>query len=399
MAIKMDVSSLTAEDGGQLHLHFKNGESLPVETPLSLNYRVDADLYEVHFLLKKDLKESEIFQVYDARKQRIGWCIPALALSSDLHDYSENVHFLNYASAAMKNVLRAKYVNQFGVNIDLELNSLKLSDIYHSNVAILVINKNSLEVDDRFEIDRAVPSLAKYGYVKFLSEYSCEIFLTADGPSDSKLKLKKVSEDLEQLVLISQLYHQLFYCESKAEFRFFFLYQLFELLLEEVFHCEEHRVFNEIEKARTSGKIKDALAKIGSLTSEKTRMNSLFSVYTKVDSAALLSLKSACTDFLRLAELDVPNECGQCLYAVRNKFIHEYWRSPEDTSDRLNFVANETIEVLEQIFASFESPHKIDDSNQADPSRATKTPAKYHPLLTRGWSCLQDVYKNRKLFR
>ena len=351
-------SKITEDPKCHFQLQTESNELIPVDIPITLDPAFEDKEFDVFILVKKDLNENDIFQVFDRlSNSRIGWCIPVQALSSNEHDYSENVHFLKYAYIAVRDILSESNLSEFKERIDLELDTVRISNIFHPRTAILVICRETLSGSRAFELDRAIPSLMKYGYLKRTSSAPNEIVFTGDAPNDHKLYLRMVSPELNDCALIANLYCKLFAFESKPEFKFFYIYQLLEYLLGEVLRVEQDKVVKKIIAANEGGgNMRGALEEMQNIVSEKARMKALLNHYTKVSVAASQSLRDSCNDLMRAIDMESRGNCLEHFYVVRNSLFHGFWRFPESELARLSVITHEALDVFEELFSSYEKP-------------------------------------------
>ena len=74
----------------------------------ALEVEADDDTYRIFTLFRKDVRNEDIYQVFDRDiEQRIGWIFPVAALTSTEHSQSANPHFLKVAFKAFELLLKA----------------------------------------------------------------------------------------------------------------------------------------------------------------------------------------------------------------------------------------------------------------------------------------------------
>ncbi|MGP5355851.1 hypothetical protein [Pseudomonas helleri] len=333
-------------------------DDIILSTPLHLDAAFDEKKFDVFFLAKKDILESDIFQVYDeARKTRIGWCIPVNALDSAEHDFSSDPHFQKYAFSAIKNALIKVDNSIFTKEIDVGLSSqIRLTDIFHSGTAILIISRETLEVDRVFEIECAMPSLIKHGYVRLSNISPDEIALSGVRPESSRIQLKLISSDLSSHQVIDSLLHSAFAYETKPILCFFYIYQVFELLLEEIYQSEQLKIVNDlITAAGDSSKAKEALEKAQRISSERKRIALLAGVYSKSQSK-LSNLKMSCNALLKTIGRNEGKNFDEYFYSIRNFIFHQYRDFPADKEELLREIIYDVRDWLPDMLCSFKKP-------------------------------------------
>jgi hypothetical protein len=334
------------------------GDDVLLSTPLHLDSAFDEKKFDVFFLAKKDILESEIFQVYDnTRGTRIGWCIPVNALDSTDHDFSSDIHFRRYAFSAIKNALININDSIFTKEIDIGSNfQIRLTDIFHSSTAILIISREKLSADQEFEIECAMPSLISYGYVRLSNVSPDEITLSGIKPENGRIQLKLISSDLSNHQIIDSLLHSAFAYETKSILCFFYLYQIFELLLAEIYQSEQLKIISYlIAAAGDSSKAKEALEKAQHISSEKKRINLLTTVYSK-SQGGLSNLKISCNAFLKTVGRSEGENFEDYFYSIRNFIFHQYRDFPVDKEQLLKQVICDVRDWLPDMLCSFKKP-------------------------------------------
>lgn len=95
------------KDDCKFYLVDDSGSHTKIEVPIDLDNSFKDKDFEVYFLAKKNVKESDIFKVHCKKNEsRIGWIIPTLSLGSALHDLSNDAHFLKYAYIGIRESLK-----------------------------------------------------------------------------------------------------------------------------------------------------------------------------------------------------------------------------------------------------------------------------------------------------
>lgn len=333
-------------------------DDILLKSPLLLDNAFDEKTFDVFFLAQKDILENDIYQVYDeTRKTRIGWCIPVNALDSTDHDYSSNIHFQKYAFAAIKYALLNIDDSIFTKQVDIGSNlQICLSDIFHSNTAILIISRETLVAEQAFEIETAMPSLIRHGYVRLSTISPDEITLRGIKPENGKIHLKLISSDLNNHQVIDSLLHSAFAYETKSILCFFYLYQIFELLLEEIYQNEQSKIVNElIIAAGDPSKAKDALEKAQRISSEKKRIGLLAKEYSK-SQEKLSNLKNSCNTLLKTIGRNEGKNFEEYFYSIRNFIFHQYRDFPLDKEQLLQEVVYDVRDWLPDMLCSFKKP-------------------------------------------
>lgn len=346
---------LTFSDGFFILRDEVSDVEIRVKTPLSLDASHSLDGFNLHFLAKKDVKESEIFQVHNDSGVRIGWCIPVISLASDDHEYAEDQHFLRYAYAAVVHSLNKADKDIYQKSLSASYEEISMTDIFDESTVLLILSKTNLD-NGSFEFDRFSPALFKYGYTKLQSRNPNEIEYFAEAPNTKKLTIKSTSTDILNYQLISELLNFSVAYEKNAAFKFFYLYQILELLIENIYQNEQKIIINDLVSAQgDTGKTKDVLDRLQAFISEKSRIqkleNSYMSQHVNID-----QLKSFCNQFLVLIGRKPGTTLATCLYPIRNFIFHQYRDFPK--SDQANEIFEGVIKSALDVFIDMLASYK-----------------------------------------
>lgn len=301
-------------------------EFVDISYPLAVEDTFDPDNFRIYPLVNKSLVENDIFQVYDTtRNQRMGWCLPLEALNSTEHSYANNEHFLRYAYVAALKLLNTSFENAITLNPTVEsAHTLSFSEFFPDSTALLVISLDTLVNPDGFNIDDWIPALYLYGYVPLKTrnpEYLC---LTGKVEKNCRLNLQPISNHLPRQSFVESVFADLLAFERNPLLRFFYLYQVVELLLEEVFRCEQSLLVDRL--LDTSGdalKTKEILETVSDISREKERLKLLTTKYLK-RAPSCERLKHACDSFLAACGKETPEHPMYSFYKVRNILFHQY---------------------------------------------------------------------------
>lgn len=363
MAVAVGVSGNRLEFGGFIYdsevKRFVSssckplGFSLEVSSPLKLDSTVDPSKYSICFLVKKDLRENEIFQVYDkSRDKRMGWCIPLNALGSVEHYCAENRHFLRYAYVAAAKILNEQPVDIYRKIPLLDENgSVEITQFLSESTALLVVSNETLE--GRFEAVRWVPSLASLGYFPLTSVDPNLLKFKGPVVSDERIYLWPVSSDLVELQRIEQVYSQAVPYEVKEVFQFFYLYQIIEYLMTVIFKNEQDALVNDIVAVRGDvSATKDALEKVSALTSEKERLKLLMAKYASCD-AEMSDLKRVINGLLKDLGRKEGATLATTIYPTRNFIVHQLIDFPVEQLDKMSDLVAEFLIFLPIMLSRF----------------------------------------------
>ena len=298
-----------------------------INYPLKILEDYNPANFEIFLLAKKDLLENDIYQVYDkGRDKRIGWCFPIQALNSTDHDYAENEHFLRYAYIASYKLICSCPENVFNYSPNLDSNYLSFTDFFSESTAVLLISLETLDQSCEFNINEWIPSLFLNGYVKLGSRDPKSLVWSGSRPTQNRLNLHSVTHIVEGLSFVQNVFSDLLAYESNDLFNFFYLYQIIELLLEQVFKIEQRKIIAELSVVgEDTVRIKEILEKIQQYTSEKKRLHLLVETYTHTPSELNSNdLLDACNKFHLTPDKDINTNVCDSLYKVRNMLFHQY---------------------------------------------------------------------------
>lgn len=355
------------EDNSFLSDHNESaGIKLSISSPLKLDQSFEDKKFLVYFLVKKELKESEILQIFDATsRKRIGWCIPINALDSKEHDYKDNEHFLRYAYIGMLNALNLDKEGLYLKNTEMEtLKTLKMGDLFHESTALLIISEETLS--EQFLIDRRLPALATYGYTLLTNQDPTNLYPHNKKVNSDKVYLDSVKNDITQLTYLKSIYVNVLPYEHQPIFRFFFLYQAIEMLMELIFEIEQSKTIDRLLQAKGDTVLtKDILSEMNQNTSEKKRMSLMVQRYCMCDRDTK-NIIDSCKDLLKDLEINLdgdPINLESSLYKVRNFLFHKFHNYPKHADEKLEVIVLDFLEFLSLALAKFCNPYTAEKTD------------------------------------
>lgn len=336
-------------------------KKLIINSPLILNSAFEGKDFLVSFLYKKSLRESDVFQVMDKKRNcRIGWCLPINSLCSVEHDFFEDEHFLRYAYMGIKcalNSIETPFV-QKGVIID-DQEAWLLSDIFDESIALLVISVETL--DRNFDVSDWLPSLASNGY-SLIDATNSGLISDADieymEVAGKYLDLYSVSEFIGNRVYLKAIYSHLLVFEKNPLVKFFYIYQILEFLIELVLSNEQIKIIDDLASVRNEpSKLKGKISKFGEISGEKYRFNLLICSYcSKCEGGdELNSLIGACNRLLEKLNITGGPRFEDSLYPIRNYLFHQFRNFPdsEDAKNELKNVVDCLIKFVPILLSAF----------------------------------------------
>lgn len=337
---------------------FDGNSRVVLKSPLAFDNSCNSNDYHLFFLSKKNVNENDIFVVHDqANKKRLGWIFPVNALSSNNHDYYDNPHFLKYAYVGAKKAIDECGDHVYTRKADANDGVLEFSDIFDDATVLLVLYKEHVPAGLENNYELLTPSLFKHGYVSLKSGNPNDIELLIEAPEERKLNIQFVSQDVDNYKIIGEILDRSIAYEKRAIFKFFFMYQIFELLIDNIYKIEQRAVTKELIEAQgDSGKTKEVISKIQEFLSEKKRINLLFGEYSSVK-GQLVELKHYCNDLLTILGKEEGGEAQDCFYKIRNFIFHQYRDFPREGEDCLSNIVAEVINILPELLSTFKVPN------------------------------------------
>ncbi|CAI1804580.1 hypothetical protein [Serratia proteamaculans] len=337
------------------------------EIKLKYNHPVDLafenkDFY-TFFFSKKNLKESNIYMVHDERRKRIGWVIPIISLDSTEHQFAQDEHFLRYsfiaAREALKNSTNEIYKKNIEKNNGIDIESLNISELFDDSTSVFIVSKETLPVEkiDNFDLGEYIPSFFSYGYVELTKKDPSLLFFEQEIEETNIIKLHCASKDVGSIDYIRSMCSNVLPYESNAIFRFFYLYQVIEMLMDIILY-EEHRCIVQ-ELATVAGdmsRIKELLDKLSESASEKKRIKLLTEKYTS-NQYNMDLLRQCCIELLTDLGKEPADGLAGFLYPIRNFIIHQFRNFPPECIGKLSDVTEEFIMLLPSMLANFKIPN------------------------------------------
>ncbi|MEE4333496.1 hypothetical protein V2J70_08365 [Pseudomonas alliivorans] len=365
MSLSLTINSVSTSysyrgvENGNFALHIAaDNEIVEITTPLSLDTEFRDMEFDVYFLIKKDIKESDIFQAIDSNGTRIGWCIPTNALGSDLHDYAGDIHFLRYAYKAIEGALKKLDDTLFKSDVNFNTsNQINFSDLFHPYTALLVVSRLNITTRGAlFDFERALPSLVGYGYQPLTTKDPALLKHVGLNPIGQKLKITLTSHDIENHELINSILTSILAYENNPTFRFFYLYQIFELLIESILKIEQEDVIEQLYQAKLDpARSREILRELKDMIGEKDRIKLLIEKYSSCTNG-LEDIREACKNFLSSVGSTSGTSFEDYFYPVRNFLVHRLRELPLAGTSHLSDIVLHTLNFLPKILFNFKKP-------------------------------------------
>lgn len=337
------------------------GFSMVISTPLKLDPAFNNKPFEVYPLVKRDLVENEIFQVFEKpRDRRIGWCIPVNALCSIDHDCAEDIHFQRYAFAALLTFLNSSdstlHANQLVIEGD---QIVSLAQILPSSTSLFIVSVETLVGD--FSLARWLPSFATMGYFPLSSVNPEELCVSRGKVVAREVKIFPVSGEIQDCTHLSLIYGRTYPYEKSATFQFFYLYQVLEYLMDLVFRNDQKKLIDRFIAVQNDlNATKDLLQGLSGNVSEKKRMARLVSNYCSA-SGDLGDLINSCCDLLDALGIKRGNSLETTVYQIRNFIFHQFRNFPASAEGQLVPVVQSFEAFLSVLLSKFRVPTEESD--------------------------------------
>lgn len=292
--------------------------------------------------------ENSIYHVY-VGEVRIGWIFPLQALFSIEHGYADNKHFLKYAYVATYILL-----DSLDVTVKYCPPEFVLEEFFEdSSQCMLVCDIKNCEKIPDFSISDYTVSLYKYGYSKLIGE-PFELSNLQDE-SRRRVTLQPISNELRKEPFITTIFEQQIPQTSNQIIRFYYLYQIIEILIDNVFSHQFKGILSLLDKEnRNLFEIKD---KILTESGEKHRINLLFSDFiSSINSSYRSDVKASCDTFLQKNGEDSKNSYIDSLYAVRCFLVHRLYGLDSDSLMLLEEVNTSLLAFLIEVLLNYKTP-------------------------------------------
>lgn len=289
--------------------------------------------YLVYAFARHDYSENDIFELYLKQpEKRIGMIFPLQAAVSREHEKADDITFLRFAQGAFMalcNGLEMAYLRQPDANERI----LSIFDFYPPNTIVIAIHRPLLVNVPGFHIDDYLASFIKYGY--FLQAPSLDPRKIASETKDrfevphTRVFIQAIAPEMQQVAFITHLLKVLLPYADTSLLRFFYLYQIVELMMGTLLELSftEFKQRLSIAQPVSSG-IREVIEDLQEQLNEKKRMSKLFERHL-TPSIDLNGLRGSCNEFLSSlgSTSTTPGHqrgVAEFLYPVRNVLFHNF---------------------------------------------------------------------------
>lgn len=337
---------------------------IPLDFTDSSVKKFNSSDYDIFFLLKKDVKESEVIRLcMPNNNETVGYLLPLISLESNEHIYAKDRYFLRYSYITIQEILQRCNMTSVMKKIDINQTAFKLSDFFNDEMVICIIYKNMLNIGD---FSKIAPVLFKHGFIRVNAKKPNELmYKIKTNEEPTKITLHQVNPIIVEAPLIDKILHEQFPYEKNIAFKFFILYQIIELLMERVYNYFQSKIINELLIHRENiHKSKEILGEIQDVSSEKRRLKSLFSTFiTNFDNKN--ELKDACF-ILNQRVIDGNIKDGkdfvEYFYPIRNYIVHNYRNFPDAELNNLDLILDYFIDSIPSILSQYKESNIMNES-------------------------------------
>lgn len=307
----------------------------------------DINEYELFVFESTSLvAENDVFLIHETELGKdIGWLFPLSTLESNENDYSGKVFFNQFRFCAYQKILSKSF--SLKENILSKRESFLLSDLFNSDLIIVLIEKNELTPDSNFEILKYLPSFANYGY--FIKndhklKYVCpNNLITNKFRGKKKIHIQKTKNQVYTSNFTKKLYTNYLKTLDHHLIRFHLLYQVIEYHITELFNTDFDKLLDDYNN-RTITK-NNFIDKLNTTRKERENVRKVLKGVNPNDSTfekdMLINLKRDCNAFISEFGEEEKNELGDLIYDTRNLIVHNY---REITDEKINLLNEITFE-------------------------------------------------------
>lgn len=327
----------------------KDGKEALYKPELAVIPGFEPEDFMLKILFNQKAVESSIFEVHCDNSDRVGWLFPLQALLSNQHDFHDKPFFLKQAYVAYYLI-----IEMIVDKIDFEkVDDVILTDFLNENCQILLLEKRSLNRDSViFTYEKYAPSLLAYGYTNRNSGFK----LGRLDELGRRIKLRRVSEKLEQDAYILTLFRELIPSELDELSRFHVLYQTVEVMINIIFQRRFELMLQRLQTSTTNIYVNETAEELKNLMGEKERVRLLFTKWSDIDGGVGSALLNECKAFLDDNGYPVKRDLFACLYGTRNLIVHSMYKLDTEGLEKLRVINEKFLYVLVEMVNTFAEP-------------------------------------------
>lgn len=286
----------------------------------------------------KDVAENDIHEVkvkscvIGESDFRIGWLFPYAALISTEHDFAENPHFLYYVFHVYSKLLNDNEIINRLQNGD-SWETIINEKINHDKNLLIVENAN---LKQKTQLKELEISLFMYGYSHDKIFRSSKLLSCQDNENNTLYlsRCKQILNEERQAYINTYVEEFLnsFIGESNPFIAFFFIYQLYEVLLDDVLISKLKDLISKVDNGTAS------VRQIDRQLQDSTEAKRLEKIVkdSKIKVSSYKDLRKICNDYIPENAKDY--KIPECVYQVRNRVVHRFRlvASDEEAMKKIN---------------------------------------------------------------
>lgn len=338
----------------------------------------ESDEYEVIIFHKPNCKPDEIYTVHfnggdkeNERENRIGWIFPikvfdedpkSLSIQEEPKRYSAFCGYAYKAFVKLCNYIKEADEGKIPFRYDKKPSPSTLLNFYDDDSVVLVISKTRKDnyevvLNEEFEIKNYLPSLLTYGYWLLKDKSACDFADKANENRTNQILVTKKffisrnSFELDENKFIEELFTSLLIRQTNEIAEFHLLYQVIEILIENVFNFE-------VEQFPKKFSLEDSnffklRKELQLLTNEQNRITKLFENFQGENKKInLKDLSEACQKLLDIGNKEISQEKSP-LEVFKEKYKPLIELSLSDKISILNEKENSVEAILDLICKNF----------------------------------------------
>ncbi len=351
---------IASEETSSISLISKESvDELRFDLPEGIAYLSETDGFCFCLFEKRNVLENDIRIVRTKVDDNIaGWLIPLSALESVDHSKAQDTHYQQAGSIAVSLIFESLVRDQSTILKKTAPGFCKLTELLHDSCVVFVYNKKVIPWFEDIPINSSLFYLQGYFRREVNNLGSVRCIAPVDAGDKEIIKLGRPSEAIDNQQIIHSLLNYSFAEEESPVLKFFFLYQIVELLIQQVLG-EEYSIFladiaeSGLSVKQLQKKIKNRMEGDG----QGKRVVKLFNQYSQVSKEATDYLSSSVKNFLDCIE---KGESGSddifgALYEVRNCIFHDFGGIQWKVSDEIiNDLVNATLSILDDVLKTFD---------------------------------------------
>ena len=312
--------------------------SVPSSVDQSTFPQIDLDDYLV-FRVRTfhNIPQSSVIEL-NRENSIIGYLIPGQTIFSGIFPPRNKKIYYAYEFIIATQIC----IDSWGGDYKLcspNFNSAKsISDVFENQIYYGVINLKKIDKEDFFDNGIYFNCLCSNDFFLESKNQKIPILSFTDGSKIDKLKLVKNKKIPDQ---VQMLFNELIFYEGNNILRFFYVYQVIEVIMGIFLDEKIDEIRNFISENNNLSKtlIRDKIQELGDATKEKSRINDIFNKeggYSLDDLDRLLDILEIDCSKMSFADK---------IYKIRNLIFHDYTKMHSHESI-IGEISNKLISII-----------------------------------------------------